>query len=247
MAKYVKVLSTSGTAIDAIENPTYITWNSDYETVEVCEDTALNIMGIVSSSTTMIWQINGKEQFPSYLGLVSVNCEEIDQQEYEDTVARLRLNGQDVYGDPIPSSATQFEIQRLKTKKENDMSNTCSDVITNGVDVKLSDGNTYHFSLTIEDQLNLITISSMIAEGQTILPYHADGEPCVYFSAEDMTSVIETATAFKTFHTTYFNSLKTYISALETAEEIESIYYGIEIPEEYKSPVWKEISTNENT
>ena len=126
------------------------------------------------------------------------------------------------------------------------MSRSCFEVITNGIDVELSDGNTYHFSLTVEDQLNLITISSMISEGQSTLPYHADGEQCVFFSADDMLKVIETATNFKTYHTTYFNSLKTYILALETIDEIKSVYYGVDIPEEYQSPVWKEIGGNAN-
>lgn len=240
MAKYIKILSTSGTVIDAIENPTYITWNASAETIEVCESTATNIMGVISSSATIIWQIDGKELFPEWLGLLSVICEDIEKQEYDMLVERLRPD------EDIPEEPDDTHIQKLRQSKVNEMSRSCFEVITNGIDVELSDGNIYHFSLTVEDQLNLITISSMISEGQNTLPYHADGEQCVFFSADDMLKVIEAATNFKTYHTTYFNSLKTYILALETIDEIKSVYYGVDIPEEYQSPVWKEIGGNAN-
>lgn len=240
MAKYIKILSTSGTVIDAIENPTYITWNASAEAIEVCESTTTNIMGVISSNATIIWQIDGKELFPEWLGLLSVICEDIEKQEYDMLVERLRPD------EDVPEEPDDTHIQKLRRSKVNEMSRSCFEVITNGIDVELSDGNIYHFSLTVEDQLNLITISSMISEGQNTLPYHADGEQCVFFSADDMLKVIETATNFKTYHTTYFNSLKTYILALETIDEIKSVYYGVDIPEEYQSPVWKEIGGNAN-
>lgn len=245
MAKYIKVLSTSGAVIDAIENPTYVTWNAADEAIEVCESSAINVMGVISSSTTMIWQIDGKELFPEWLGLLSVVCEDIEKQEYDALVEQLKPND-DAPEDIVPEPSGEERLRERKDKKINQMSRRCSEVITQGVDVELSDGNTYHFSLTVEDQLNLITISAMIAEGQTVLPYHADDEQCVFFSSEDMLKVIDTATNFKTYHTTYFNSLKTYILALETIEEVESLYYGVDIPEEYQSPVWKEIGGNES-
>lgn len=247
MSKYYKVSTQDGAVIDALENPVFVTWDNSLEIVEVCEETAINIMGVISSSSTTIWQISEKEQFPSWLNLLSVTCKEIDKLEYDAIIEDLKPDEYDIHDDAAQDQPTQERIQRLKTNKTNEMRRICSDVIMNGIDVQLSDGNTHHFSLTVEDQLNLITISSMISEGQTVLPYHADGEPCVYFTAEEMLNVIETATEFKTFHTTYFNSLKTYISALETVNGIESIYYGINIPEEYQSPVWKEINANEDT
>lgn len=245
MAKYIKILSTSGAVIDAIENPTYVTWNAADETIEACESSAINVMGVISSSTTMIWQIDGQELFPEWLGLLPVICEDINKQEYDALVEQLKPND-DAPEDIVPEPSEEERLQERKDKKINQMSRRCSEVITEGVDVELSDGNTYHFSLTVEDQLNLITISAMIAEGQTVLPYHADGEQCVFFSAEDMLKVIDAATNFKTYHTTYFNSLKTYILALETIEEVDSLYYGVDIPEEYQSPVWREIGGNES-
>ena len=113
-------------------------------------------------------------------------------------------------------------------------------VITNGIDIVLSDNNTYHFSLTTQDQLNLITLSTMIAGGQEMVPYHADSELCRYYSATDMLNVIQKATEFKSFQVTYFNSLKAYIESMNSVRAIGAVQYGIDIPEEYQSDVLKE-------
>lgn len=121
------------------------------------------------------------------------------------------------------------------------MSATCNKIITNGFDAILSDGENHHFSLTIQDQLNLITLSSMVAAGETIIPYHADGELCKGYSVEDITTIINTATSFKTYHVTYFNSLKVYIDSMNDINEVNNVVYGIDIPEEYQSDVLKQL------
>ena len=38
----------------------------------------------------------------------------------------------------------------------------------------------------------------------------------------------------------YFNSLKNYIKSLTDVEKIQAIEYGIDVPDEYKSVVFKE-------
>ena len=100
------------------------------------------------------------------------------------------------------------------------MSLNCNKTITNGFDITLSDGNSYHFSLTTQDQLNLITLATMVESGETQIPYHADGEPCKFYSATDISAIIAKATEFKTYHISYYNSLKTYINSMETIDEI---------------------------
>ena len=78
-----------------------------------------------------------------------------------------------------------------------------------------------------------------MAQIQSLIPYHADGEECTFYTSEEINEIVETATAFKIYHTTYYNALKHYINALETIEEISAIEYGTPIPEEYKSDVLK--------
>ena len=140
---------------------------------------------------------------------------------------------------PIVDPNEEVTVDYIKTTKIAEMNFVCNKVIENGIDVMLSDGNVYHFSLTTQDQLNLITLQSMIVAGETMIPYHADGELCRYYTVEDISVVMDAATAHKTFHVTYFNSLKVYINALTDMTEIASVQYGMDIPEEYQSDILK--------
>ncbi|MDY4495025.1 MAG: hypothetical protein SPE24_09165 [Erysipelotrichaceae bacterium] len=142
---------------------------------------------------------------------------------------------------PQIDSDEEVTIEYVKAVKSAEMSATCNKIITNGFDVILSDGENHHFSLTIQDQLNLITLSSMVAAGETVIPYHADGELCKGYSVEDITTIINTATSFKTYHVTYFNSLKVYIDSMNDINEVNNVVYGIDIPEEYQSDVLKQL------
>ena len=73
------------------------------------------------------------------------------------------------------------------------------------------------------------------------IPYHADGEVCRFYSNAEMQAIVARATAFKIYHTTYYNALKNYINSLETIEEIAAVTYGMPLPEEYQSDVLKSL------
>ena len=137
----------------------------------------------------------------------------------------------------------QNNLDDIKEAKIEEMSAKCNEVITNGFNVVLSDGENYHFSLTVQDQLNLITLSSIAASSdEDNIPYHADGGLCKYYSAKDIVTIVNSATAYKTYHVTYFNSLKSYISSLNDINSVLAITYGIEIPNEYQSDILKELN-----
>lgn len=140
---------------------------------------------------------------------------------------------------PIIDENTEITVEFIKSRKIIEMSATCSSVITNGFDVVLSDGESHHFSLTTQDQLNLITLTTMVASGETNIPYHADGELCKFYSPDDIIKISTGATNFKTYQVSYFNSLKAYIESMNDIESISAITYGIQIPEEYMSDVLK--------
>ena len=130
-------------------------------------------------------------------------------------------------------------LNTIKANKTAEMSAACRAAIVAGFDVTLSDGKDHHFSLTVEDQLNLNALFGLLASGAQQVPYHADGETCVYFTAADMQTVVQEATAHKTYHESYFNSLKAYIASKRTAASVDAIEYGTEIPEQYQSDVLK--------
>ena len=135
-------------------------------------------------------------------------------------------------------STTEF----IRYTKKVQMSKECQKAIEAGIDVEFN-GAIKHFTLTAQDQINLMNLN-MLAQENEILPYHADGEEVIFYSADDIKKIVDTANTFKIYHTTYFNSLKIYIDALATAEEINAITYGVDIPEEYQTEVLKTLGGN---
>ena len=55
-----------------------------------------------------------------------------------------------------------------------------------------------------------------------------------------MTLISNAAYQHRSYHQTYCNSLKVWAQNCTTAEELETIYYGADIPEEYQSNVLKD-------
>ena len=177
-------------------------------------------------------------------------CEviEIDEDEYSalleaiETGKEIEIMPDEPIEDVTVDESDDVTVEFLRDVKLKEMSEICNQTITNGFYLVLSDGEEYHFSLTTQDQLNLITLKAMIDEGETNIPYHADGKLCRFYSADDIKAIITAATAHKTYHVSYFNSLKAYVGAIETMDEIKNVKYGMEIPIEYQSVVWKAIN-----
>ena len=171
---------------------------------------------------------------------------EIEEEEYNALVEALYNNeiipNEDIddnpseepnYVDPIEELTLEF----VKESKINAMSYACHKTIETGIDLELR-GSTHHFSLTEQDQLNLMSLSTMI-QTQNLIPYHADGEECEFYTIDEINQIINAAASFKNYHLAYYNSLKTYINTLDTIEAIAAITYGTPIPDEYKSDVLK--------
>ena len=126
-------------------------------------------------------------------------------------------------------------LEFIRSSKINAMSYACRITIEAGFDLDLR-GETHHFSLSIQDQLNLMSLSMMV-QTQELIPYHADGEESTFYTAEEVKQIIDAAATFKNYHLAYYNALKAYINDLDTIEAIAAIEYGTPIPDEYKSDV----------
>lgn len=173
----------------------------------------------------------------------SVDIININEAEYNALISAIEIGEQikieeeiQVVDETIEDEIFETEdvtIDYIKDMKIHEMSIICNKTITDGFNISLSDGNNYHFSLTLEDQMNLLNISNLMDKSDEKIIYHADGERCRYFSKEDMSAIIEKAHIFKTYHTTYFNGLKAYIYSLNDYETINNITYGIELPNKY--------------
>ena len=134
----------------------------------------------------------------------------------------------------IPDTSS---LDFIRSSKLKEMSYECRITIESGIDMEIR-GETKHFSLSAQDQINLMNFS-VTAQADDLIPYHADGEECTFYTAEEIKQIAAAANTFKIYHTTYYNALKNYINALDTIEDIAAITYGTPIPEEYKTEVLK--------
>lgn len=208
----------------------------------VCDESEAQYMqcnGAIYRATWMLPADSNAKEVPV------IQITEISQEEYEALYNAIRSNKQIEIEQEEPkqeatneNDGTDITIDYVKEAKVKEMKTECNKMITNGFDVELSDNQSHHFSLTVQDQLNLITSSQMVADGAETIPYHADGELCKYYTSEDMEKIIAKANAFKTYHVAYFNSLKTYIGSLRSMTKVAAITYESSIPSKYQSEVY---------
>lgn len=150
-------------------------------------------------------------------------------------------NDGSVYVEPEPPAPpTLEEVQEMKVQE---MNLAQQEIISHGLQVKLSDGKTYPFSLTTNDQISIMGSSSVVGMSIKGTPWHIADESvhCVYFSEEDMKAITQAAYLHVTYHVTYFRDLRIYIRALEEKSAVEAIQYGVMLPAEYQSEVLKDM------
>lgn len=140
-------------------------------------------------------------------------------------------------GEILPPEPYVPTLEELRRAKKQEIAKACEQIIYAGINVTLSDGIAGHYSLTVEDQLNLFGKLSQISAGAAQLEYHADGQPCRYYTATDMQTIIQAAMWHVSYHTTYCNALNMWIAGCQTAEEVSVIFYGADVPAEYRSEV----------
>ena len=196
----------------------------------------------VKKVSNHVVEIKGCEQNISGFHLVKENGSVFGKYEDYTTLYReiqggfLLSNDGSVYVEPEPEPY-EPTLEELKEQKISEVSDACKDTIHAGVDVELPTGSTEHFSLKEEDQINLFGKQAQISAGITQLEYHQDGHPCRYYTVEEMTAIITAAMQFVSYHTTYCNSLYTWINSVTDKEDLQDITYGSSIPFEYQSEV----------
>ena len=125
----------------------------------------------------------------------------------------------------IPISAESV----IPAKKE-ELSKACEATIVAGVDV-----GDKHYSMTIEDQANILAWMAVAQTGKSI-PYHSDGQPCRVYTAEEFMTVANAAVAFKTAQTTYCNLLMRQVEEMTDAKEVKAVEYGVtQLNEKYQA------------
>ena len=141
---------------------------------------------------------------------------------------------------------TEDEKETYLNDKLSSLSNSCNEKITNGAEITLTDESKKTFSYSIEDQANVSEMFNAIVMGATSYPYHANGEGCKMYSAEDIVKIYSTLTALKTSQVTYYNQLREYAKTLEFVPDIQSIVYGQELTGTYLE-TYNELMQNATT
>lgn len=169
---------------------------------------------------------------------------EIDEEEYlilknaEDNNEVVPATMMNEKQEVIAEASDNQILSNVRSAKINKLRSDCQNTIVSGFDLELSDG-VHHFSMETADQME---ISRLVADGDNgEVPYHADGEQFKYYPFSDILKIYNAMNDWKLYNTSYFNDLRSYINSLQSVNQIDSIQYGDEIPEEYQSEVYKDI------
>lgn len=115
-------------------------------------------------------------------------------------------------------------VEQVRAAKKAEIGLACSAAIYAGIDVGGA-----HYSLTEHDQTELMAQFQTVKAGAEEVPYHADGELCRMYTAEEFTALAQTATAHVFYHRTYCNHLNAWIKRAGL-DEIPAIVYGADLP-----------------
>ena len=146
-----------------------------------------------------------------------------DDSELAQKIIRLYPNFEFVLDDNGNISdviETSEPIDKVISQKKSELSAECEKTIVAGVDVGDA-----HYSLTIEDQANILAWMAVAQTGKAV-PYHSDGQPCRIYTAEEFMKVANAAVAFKTAQTTYCNLLMRQVEAMTDVNEVKAVKYG---------------------
>lgn len=135
----------------------------------------------------------------------------IEEDEYNCLVSAIESNEEIKFADeyvvefePVVDEFEELTIDYIRSAKIAELKCECNQAITDGFDMELSDGKTRHFTLSLEDQINLLTQA--------------------YFD-ESMKPVVVEMNNFKTKHMAYLKELEEYVNSLTDIEEITAVYY----------------------
>ena len=112
-------------------------------------------------------------------------------------------------------------VKNAISQKKSELSAECEKTIVAGVDVGDA-----HYSLTIEDQANILALTPLAQAGNSVF-YHSDSNMCCEYSSDEFLAVVNAATVFKTLQTTYCNLLMRQVEAMTDAEEVRAVKYGV--------------------
>jgi hypothetical protein len=130
---------------------------------------------------------------------------------------------------PVQSVDPLYE-EFLRDERLAEFQKTCQDAIYEGVEVETSEG-IKKFSLTMQDQINLIGVRNLLDMGSSAIPYHADGEPIRLWSHDDVQKILQEADRHTAYHRVYFSLLREWLRRMSYPEFL-GIDYGDALPDD---------------
>ena len=131
-----------------------------------------------------------------------------------------------VIPDPEPT------LEEVKDRKIIELSGICNQKIEEGISMEI-DGKIESFSYKSVDQTNIKDAYELAVSTKLDVPYHANGQACKLYTAEQTAELYVKEKLNLTHHTTYFNQLKMYILTLDNKEDILAVEYGQELTGKY--------------
>jgi hypothetical protein len=135
----------------------------------------------------------------------------IEEDEYNCLLSAIESNEEIKFAEelvveyePVVDEVEELTVDYIRSAKLAELKYECNKAITEGFDMELCDGGTRHFTLSMDDQINLLTQA--------------------YFN-EDMQAVIVVMNNFKVKHMTHLKELEEYVYSLTDIEEIAKVAY----------------------
>ena len=113
------------------------------------------------------------------------------------------------------------------------VSDACEADIYAGEHVELEDGSAPNFSYTSQDQHDLKALfDTALMLPQMQFSWHADGQACRLFSAQEIVKIYATLQSKLLQATTYCNAINQLAIQSSTKEALAQLHYGMELPTE---------------
>jgi hypothetical protein len=131
---------------------------------------------------------------------------------------------------PLVEPVDPLYEKMLRDERLAEMQMACQNVIYEGVEVATSDG-VKKFSLTMQDQINLLGLRNQLDKGCAAMPYHADGESVRLWSRDDLQMILQMADRHISYHRVYFSLLREWVRRTSYPDFL-AINYGDALPED---------------
>lgn len=180
---------------------------------------------ILTNGFELLNENNGIVQ-GNYAGYITI------YRTHEDDNMQIELsNDGSIYIPPvIPDPEPEPEpyvptYEEILNEKIIELSSACQYMIEAGLEI-----NGLHYSYTEKDQINLNDIVSTVKLTGLPLGYHADGQDCTEYTAEELMNIYIQLTMNKYCQQTYFNQARSYLNSLKESDSnkeiIKSYVYG---------------------